>query len=111
MSGETPAPLIGVEVAFALPGEQAILALRLPVGSTAAQAVAAVADRLPAGVATDDLGIFGRRVAADRVLRDGDRVELYRPLKADPKTVRRELARLGKSMGSRTRADQADGAT
>ncbi len=73
------------------------------------QAVAGVADRLPALVATDDLGIFGRRVAADYVLSEGDRVELYRPLKADPKTVRRELARLGKSMGAKRRDTQAGG--
>ncbi len=44
----------------------------------------------------DRLGIFGRRVDADQVLKDGDRIEVYRPLKADPKEVRRQLAELAK---------------
>ncbi len=91
---------LAIEVAFALPDEQVIYPLRVPPGTTAAQAVAQIAQRLPAGTVMDDLGIFGRRVKPDQQLREGDRVELYRPLKADPKVVRRELARLGKSMGS-----------
>lgn len=44
----------------------------------------------------DRLGIFGRRVDADHLLKDGDRIEIYRPLKADPKEVRRQLAELAK---------------
>jgi hypothetical protein len=47
------------------------------------------------------LGVFGRSVAHDRTLRDGDRVEVYRPLTADPKEVRRSLAAQGRSMGRR----------
>lgn len=100
-----PESLLSIEVAYALPEEQAIFALRVAPGTTAAQAVAQVADRLPAETVTDDLGIFGRRIKADQPLREGDRVELYRPLTADPKVVRRELARMGKSMGSTPRRD------
>jgi putative ubiquitin-RnfH superfamily antitoxin RatB of RatAB toxin-antitoxin module len=86
--------LIGIEVAWALPDDQTIVALRVPAGCTAAQAVARVAHQLPNAVSEQDLGVFGRRVASDHVLQNGDRVELYRPLKADPKDIRRELARL-----------------
>ncbi len=105
-----PESLLSIEVAYALPEDQAIFSLRVPPGTTAADAVAQVAERLPAGTVTDDLGIFGRRIKVDQPLRDGDRVELYRPLTADPKVVRRELARMGKSMGSAPkRGAQTDG--
>lgn len=53
------------------------------------------------GLDTSRIGIFGEQVEPDRLLEDGDRVEIYRPLTADPKEVRRELARQGKSMGRR----------
>lgn len=86
--------LIDIEVAWALPEQQTIVALRVPAGCTAAQAVAYLEQPVPAGLGADDLGVFGRRVTPEHVLRDGDRVELYRPLTADPKDIRRELARL-----------------
>ncbi len=93
---------IAVEVAYALPERQALIAIRVPVGTTALEAVRAsriaeAFEDLDAEAAP--LGVFGRRVEADEVLRDGDRVEIYRPLTADPKEVRRQLARLGKTMG------------
>jgi len=44
------------------------------------------------------LGVWGKRVRGDRELFDGDRVELYRPLKIDPREVRRQLASLGRTM-------------
>jgi hypothetical protein len=44
-------------------------------------------------VATVPVGIFGRRVERDRILTDGDRVEIYRPLVADAKEARRRRAR------------------
>ncbi len=62
-------------------------ALRLPVGSKLGQALAAAGWPAPGAA---DVGIWGRRVPLDRVLQDGDRVELYRPLKVDPKVARRE---------------------
>lgn len=83
-----------VEVAWALPDQQVIVPLRVPAGTTAAAAVRRVEERIPAGLGIEDLGVFGRRVKAEHVLVDGDRVELYRPLKADPKDIRRELARI-----------------
>ena len=93
---------IAVEVAYALPERQALIAIRVPAGTTALEAVrlSKIAQRFEGlDVESAPLGVFGRRVEGDEVLRDGDRVEIYRPLTADPKEVRRQLARLGKTMG------------
>jgi putative ubiquitin-RnfH superfamily antitoxin RatB of RatAB toxin-antitoxin module len=93
-----------VSVAIALPGRQEVLELALPDGSTAGDAVkaAGIPERFPgmqsAGLA---LGIWSRPCEAHTALRDGDRVELYRPLQADPKVQRRERARLKPSIRSR----------
>ncbi|MEE4638217.1 MAG: RnfH family protein [Wenzhouxiangella sp.] len=86
-----------VEVAAALPDRQVVIPLSVPVGTTAGEAIAsaAVTSRLP-GFEIDQqrIGIFGRRCRPEHELTDGDRVELYRPLKADPKEIRRQLAEL-----------------
>ncbi|WP_253447734.1 RnfH family protein [Halomonas sp. Y3] len=87
---------IPIEIAFALPERQAVVALNVPLGTTASEAVA-LADLparfpdLPAEtLAGADLGIFGKRLREPQVhrLRAGDRVELYRPLLIDPKQAR-----------------------
>jgi hypothetical protein len=86
---------ITVEVAYALPNKQLIKALEVPVGTTAHQAVklSAIAEAFDAAIPEDGpLGIFGKAVANEHVLREGDRVEIYRPLIADPKEVRKERA-------------------
>ena len=86
-----------VEVAAGLPERQLVIALTLPEGATVADALAAAAlpSRLPdLELDLERIGIFGRVCRADRLLVDGDRVEVYRPLKADPKEVRRQLAEL-----------------
>jgi hypothetical protein len=78
-----------VEVVLALAARQEIVRLRLAEGATAGDAVRA--SGLPAtGLA---IGIGGKRVAAGKVLQDGDRVELLRPLAADPNEARRRRAR------------------
>jgi putative ubiquitin-RnfH superfamily antitoxin RatB of RatAB toxin-antitoxin module len=78
-----------VEVVYALAGKQQVAVLRLAQGATASQAIEA--SGLPAaGLRT---GIGGRVVAPGQVLRDGDRVELLRPLAADPNEARRLRAR------------------
>lgn len=82
---------VRVEVAYALPQRQWLVALDLPAGATAADACEA------SGLATHvdgepDLGIHGRACAPQTPLRDGDRVELYRPLGFDPKESRRRRA-------------------
>jgi len=85
---------IDVEVAYAEPGRQFLRRLQLPVGATVAEAIAAsgLATEFGIDVAPLVAGIWSRAVPLDRVLDDGDRVELYRPLKADPKESRRRRA-------------------
>ncbi|MEZ5572041.1 MAG: RnfH family protein [Halioglobus sp.] len=90
---------IRVEVAYALPHKQALLEVQLPRGVTALEAaqqsgIAAKFEGLDLDNAT--LGIFGQVVAPSQVLRDGDRVEIYRPLIADPKEVRKARAERAK---------------
>ena len=89
-----PTSLIRVEVAWALPDRQVITTVEVADGATAKDAARMVFDEVPPPHTLDDLGVFGRRVDDQYVLRPGDRVEFYRPLTADPKTVRRELAKL-----------------
>lgn len=48
-----------------------------------------------------ELGIFSQKIEHDHLLEEGDRVEVYRPLTADPKEVRRQLAKMGKTMGAK----------
>lgn len=86
---------IAVEVAYALPDKQLIKAFEVPPGTTARQAVelSSIADSFDGLILEGNaLGIFGKVVASDYVLRAGDRVEIYRPLIADPKEVRKERA-------------------
>ena len=87
--------LIAVTVVLAMPDRAIEVPLRLPLGATVSDALA------QSGLAALDprldlervpVGIFGRRVESKRTLADGDRVEIYRPLVADPKTARRKRA-------------------
>ena len=92
---------IGVEVVYALPQRQEIFSLRLPSGATVKEAIVAsgVLTKYPdIDLAKNKLGVFARLVKPDTVLRDRDRVEIYRPLIADPKAVRRARAEAGKVM-------------
>lgn len=94
-------PQISVSVAYAERDRQTVIELNVPAGTTAAEAVerSGIRDRHPGIGATAALGIYGRIVAPAAVLADGDRVELYRGLPADPKDKRRRLAREGRTMG------------
>jgi len=92
---------ISVEVAFALPARQKLVSLQVPAGTTAQQAVelSGLAAEFPEiDMTALKLGIFSKAVKADTVLREHDRVEIYRPLQADPKAVRRQRAEAGKAM-------------
>lgn len=89
--------MIEVEVAYALPDKQKIYGLSVPAGTTALEA--AKRSNLTNDFAGVDLeaakmGIFGQTVKkpAEHVLQVGDRVEVYRPLIADPKAARRKRA-------------------
>ena len=96
---------INVEVVYARPERQEVIRLRLPEGSTLQQAVAAsgLLQKHPEiDAAGAKLGIFGKLSKGETVLRDRDRVEIYRPLIADPKDARRvRAARGGKKSGGR----------
>ena len=83
-----------VSVAAALPGRQEVVELDLPDGSRVADAIAAsrLIERYPE-LGGAQAGIWSRKCAADTPLRDGDRVELYRPLVADAKQMRRARVR------------------
>ncbi len=89
---------ITVSVIYALPGGAATeIQVRLVEGATVAEAIerSGIAARLPgADIAGAPVGIFGKRVRRDTVLGDGDRVELYRRLIADPKSRRRRATTL-----------------
>jgi uncharacterized protein len=93
-------PEIAVSVAYAERDRQTVVELRVPAGTTAAEAVERSGIRARhAGIAAlAPLGIHGRIVPPTAVLADGDRVELYRGLPADPKEKRRQLAREGRTM-------------
>jgi len=90
-----------VEVAYALPGKQVIIPVTVEIGATVQQAI------LASGVLTDfpeididksSVGIFSKKVKLDQSLQEKDRIEIYRPLLADPKEVRRRRAAEGKVM-------------
>ncbi|HEY8354768.1 MAG TPA: RnfH family protein [Methylophilaceae bacterium] len=92
---------IKVEVAYALPQQQLIIPISVAEGTTAEQAVLAsgIMEKFPEiDLNTNKIGIFGKLVKPDTVLRPLDRVEIYRPLIADPKEVRRQRAAQGKVM-------------
>ncbi|HEX2669057.1 MAG TPA: RnfH family protein [Gammaproteobacteria bacterium] len=88
---------IAVEVAYAGPEGQVVIPLAVPAGTTAWEAVGRARTNLPEGMTPDParLGVFAKKVPADRVLEDGDRVELYRPLILDPMEARRRRAARG----------------
>lgn len=93
---------ISVEVCYAQRSRQEIVRLKLPQGANVQQAIDAsgLLQKFPEidlGK-TNKLGIFAKLVKADAPLRDRDRIEIYRPLIADPKEVRRKRAEEGKVM-------------
>jgi putative ubiquitin-RnfH superfamily antitoxin RatB of RatAB toxin-antitoxin module len=92
---------IQVEVTYAKPERQEIVSVKLPEGSTIQQAIEAsgLAQRHPEiDVAKAKVGIYGKLSKMDTVVRARDRIEIYRPLIADPKEVRKQRAAEGKTM-------------
>jgi len=90
-----------VEVAYALPKQQVIVPVTVAPGTTAQAAVEAsgILAKFPEiDINTNKIGIFGKLCKPDTILRHLDRVEIYRPLIADPKEVRRQRAAEGKVM-------------
>jgi putative ubiquitin-RnfH superfamily antitoxin RatB of RatAB toxin-antitoxin module len=88
--------MLKIQVCYALPEDSFIAELSLPEGATLAQAVreSGVLQRYPSiDLDTQKLGIFGKIKPPDTLLREGDRVEMYRPLQADPMETRRRRAK------------------
>ena len=86
---------INVQVCYALPGSSFLKALKMDRGTTIAQAVEAsgvLRSHPEIDLSQLRLGIFGKLKAADTEVREGDRIEIYRPLQADPKETRRRRA-------------------
>ena len=98
---------IRVEVAYARPDLQIIIPVEVPEGTTLEQTLhlSRIQDRFPElDLASVDVGIFGKVNQRSTVVRSGDRVEIYRPLIADPKEIRKQRAAAGK----RRKADGGD---
>jgi hypothetical protein len=95
VTGQGNQQTIHVEVALAMPERQELIALEVISGSTLADAIAqSGVIEMFEGFELDvtKIGIFGLKASQDQVLREGDRVEIYRPLIADPKESRRQRA-------------------
>jgi putative ubiquitin-RnfH superfamily antitoxin RatB of RatAB toxin-antitoxin module len=85
-----------IELAYALRKEQVLLALEVEEGATVRQVIErfGILLRYPdIDLAPGRVGVFGKIVPLDTPVRDGDRVEIYRPLVADPKDARRARAK------------------
>lgn len=95
---------IEIEVAYGLPHRQMVVPLVVSATTTAREAaLASGLDQHFEGVDLQacPLGVFGTPVDDTCLLKNGDRLELYRPLLADPREVRRQLAEQGKTMGKK----------
>lgn len=91
-----------IEVAYATPGKQLIVECRIEPGTRPRDAVRAsgIDRHFPDLDLEDcDLGVFGKVIAEDYELEEGDRIEIYRPLIADPKEIRRQRAARGLKTG------------
>jgi putative ubiquitin-RnfH superfamily antitoxin RatB of RatAB toxin-antitoxin module len=92
---------IKIETVYALPHQQILLKYEVQVGSTIADALklSGLLEKFPEiDLVKGKFGIFSKLSKLDTVLREQDRIEIYRPLIADPKEVRRKRAEEGKVM-------------
>jgi len=90
-----------IEVAYALAEKQTLLSIEVKKNTTLKEAIeiSGILDIYPnIDLMKDKIGIFGKFATLDTILREKDRVEIYRPLIADPKKMRKERAASGKSM-------------
>lgn len=93
-----------IEVIYALPKEQILIGLDVEQGTTVEQAVklSGILAKYPEiDLTKNKLGIFGKVTKAEQELRDKDRIEIYRPLIADPKESRRKRAEKKESKGKK----------
>lgn len=87
--------MIDIEVAYALPMEQYLLSERVPLGTTVGEALAQSAIHQQVAnleIIDGRVGVFSKVVKLSQLLKQGDRIEIYRPLINDPKEARRRKA-------------------
>ncbi|BCF96910.1 UPF0125 protein [Paraburkholderia sp. PGU19] len=92
-----------IEVCYALPGEQTLIELQVPQGTTLGQAIDAsgiLAQHPGIDLTKQKTGVFGKLKPLDAVLADHDRVEIYRPLIVDPKLARQRRVEKSRQEGS-----------
>jgi uncharacterized protein len=102
MTPRTSGESLQIEVVFALPDRQELVTVMVEKGATVEDAIARSSLRASFpdwNLENCAVGIWGRPVGREQALQEGDRVELYRPLKLDPREARRRLAAQGRSMG------------
>lgn len=95
---------IPIEVAYALPDEQAVFSLEVPAGCSVKAAIqrSGVLEAYPQiDLSTDSVGIFAVLVGLDEPVSAHDRIEIYRPLQIDPKAQRRERAQRQRAAASK----------
>lgn len=101
--------MIGIEVAYADTHQQVVIPVRLEAGSTVLQAI--IASRITSESRdipcitelNNRVGIFGKLVRLDALLQEGDRVEIYRHLRQDPKEARRKKAQINRNARKHTK--------
>ena len=84
-----------VEIAYALPEEQVIISIKVPIKYNVKQAIekSDIQKKFPSiDLSKNKVGIFGKKTTLDHVLKNRDRIEIYRPLILDPKEMRRKRA-------------------
>ena len=105
-----PKPQITVEVAYVRPGEQMLERLQVDADASVESVIrqSGALERFPEiDLAVNKVGVFGKATALNATLNDGDRVEIYRPLIADPKEARKRRAAEGKVMKKGAREQEA----
>ena len=92
---------IMIEVSYALPDKQIIIPVLVTEGISVKEAIelSGILTKFEGiDLSSNLVGIFGKLTTLDKTLRDHDRIEIYRPLSADPKEIRRKRAAEGKGM-------------
>ena len=92
-----------VEIVFALPDRQLLESVLVTAGETVLDVVtkSGLREAFPEyEIDSLAIGIWGREVQRDQVVKEDDRIEIYRPLELDPREARRQLALSGRTMGS-----------
>ena len=92
---------ITVEIIYALPKEQILMVLKVKEGVTVREVIiqsGILQKHSEIDLAENKVGIFGKLIKLDQLIRERDRIEIYRPLIADPKEVRKRRAAEGKAL-------------